>query len=305
MKSILIPAAAFAAALAAAPADAQNLPPAYREQDRRGPVHEHEHGPVRPVDQTVAIRQRVDALSNELDYLQEHLEEHLEEGHADPAMAQLFRQADAAQGEAVHFRRSLRAGTPPQEIADHFRELDRLVHDLMQGMQATDDPALRRSTSRIAYADEQLHALVATGSGRPGGDFIARQAHVLAGEAERLERAARAVIAQQDHHEEGDHRGDRELLDAMHDFTAKVEHFHETAESEDDPAHVAEDFAIVDRSWHRVVELVNRNAHGAYLYRRAQRVGAMHDALSKVIGVKTERRPVRFNVGGIGIQLGR
>jgi hypothetical protein len=31
----------------------------------------------------------------------------------------------------------------------------------------------------------------------------------------------------------------------------------------------------------------------------------MHDALSKVIGVKTERRPVRFNVGGIGIQLGR
>ena len=145
----------------------------------------------------------------------------------------------------------------------------------MRAMQATDDGFLRRSAARLAFADERLHAAVVIGVGRPTGGFIARQAHVLAGEAERLERAARATVARQDHREGGDHRGDRELLDALHDFTAKVEHFHETAETEDDPGHLAEDFALVDRSWQRVVELMNRNPYGAYLSRRASRVGAM------------------------------
>lgn len=303
MKSVLIPAAAFAAALAVAPADAQNVPPAYREQHRH--EHDHDHGHGLPADQASLIRQRVDALSNELDYIQEHLEEHLEEGHVDQASAQLFRQADEALREAVHFRRSIRTGAETREVYDHFRVLDGQVHALMQAVQNSNDAPLRRAASRLAFADEQLHAAVARGAGQTTGEFIARQAHVLAGEAQRLERSARAVIAQQDHHEEGDHRGDRELIDALHDFVDKVEHFHETAENENDPGHLAEDFAIVDQSWHRVVDRINRNPHGAYLYRRAQRVGAMHDDLSRVIGVKTERRPIRFNVGRIGIQLGR
>lgn len=50
---------------------------------------------------------------------------------------------------------------------------------------------------------------------------------------------------------------------------------------------------------------MNRNPRGAYLSQRASRVGAMHDDLSRVVGVKTERRVIRFNVGGIGINVGR
>ncbi|HEX6985686.1 MAG TPA: hypothetical protein VF170_09925 [Planctomycetaceae bacterium] len=269
--------------------------------------HEHDgHGHGQPADRTAVIRQRTDALANELDNVQEHLEEHLQEGHADRAMAQLFRQADAALAEAIHFQESVRRDTPPREIAGHFRELDGQVHGLIKGLRAIDDPALRRLSSRLASADEQLHAVVTIGGGgRPSGDFAARQAHALADEAQRLERAARATIAQQDHDDRGDHRGDRELLDALRDFSGKVEHFHETAENENDSAHLAQDFAAVDQSWHRVVDLMNRNPHGAYLSRRAERVGTMHDSLAEALGVQGERRVIRFNIGGIGVDLQR
>ncbi len=306
MKGFLVSAGAFvAAAFAGVSADAQLvLPPGYRDQHR----HEHEQGrppQVRTADQLPLIRQRTDALANEIDYIQEHIEEHLEEGHADSATYALFSQADEALREAVHFRKSLVSGSNLRDVYEHFRVLDQQVHALLPAIQSSEDPSLRRSASRLAFADEQLHAAVAVGAGQTTAEFIARQSHVLAAEAQRLERAARVTIAQQDHDQEGDHHGDRELIDALHDFSDRVEHFHETAENEDDPGHVAVDFALVDRSWQRVVELMNRSPHGAYISRRAQRVGAMHDDLSKVIGVKAPRRAIRFNLGGIGVQLGR
>lgn len=284
-------------ALLAATAQAQNVPPAYRDQ------HRHDRGPVvtRPAGDSLSmVRLRADALAGEIDYLQEHLEADLEAGGS----AELFAQADDALREAIHFRRSVVNGVDPREVAEHFRTLDAQVHGLMQAVQDSGDPFLERAASRLAFADEQLHAAVSAG-GRPTGEFLARQAHVLAGEAQRLMRSAQAVIAQQDRHADGDHHGDPELLAAIQAFTDRVEHFHETAETEDDPGHLAEDFALVDESWHQVVDLLNRNPHGAYFYRRAQRVGAMHDDLSRVIGVKAPRRAIRFNVGGIGINLGR
>lgn len=307
MKALTVSAAALmAAALVAADGYAQGLPPVYREQDRgiRDQNRSPQNRNPQATSQTQVVRQRTDSLANELDAVLEHLEEDLAEGHGGRATAQLFHQAEAALQEAVHFRQSVRTGTTPQEIREHFRVLDGQVHALMQAMQQSQDAPLRRSVSRLAYADEQLHAAVAMGQPATA-DFVARQAHVLAGEAQRLERAVRSVIAQQDHHEGGDHRGDPELINAVHDFVDKVEHFHETAETENDPGHLAVDFADVDQSWHRVVDLINRNPHGAYLYRRAQRVGAMHDDLSRIIGVRSERRPIRFNVGGVNIQLGR
>jgi hypothetical protein len=306
MKALTVSAATLAAmALVTADGYAQGLPPVYREQDglrdqNRFPQNRNPQA----ASQTQVVRQRTDALANELDAVLEHLEEHLEEGHGDRATGQLFNQAEAALQEAVHFRQSVRNGTSPQEIQEHFRVLDGQVHALMQAMQASQDAPLRRSVSRLAYADEQLHAAV--NMGQPASsEFIARQAHVLAGEAQRLERAVRSVIAQQDHREGGDHHGDPELINAVHAFYDRVEHFHETAETEHDLGHLAQDWAAVDQSWHQVVDLMNRNPHGAYLYRRAQRVGAMHDELSRVIGVRTERRAIRFNVGGVNIQLGR
>jgi hypothetical protein len=313
MKTFLILSAALAVSLAgASTALAQRpilRPPAYEHEHEEGrlrrrdrqPVQIHPHGHA--AEWIPVIRQRAEAIAYEIDYVQEHLEGHLEEGHADRAMAQLFRQADATLAEAIHFHDSLRPGSTTREIADHFRVLDKQVHALMEMMQATNDPVLRRAVSRLAFADEQLYAAVGTPAGQAGPEFIARQAHVLAGEAQRLERSARAIIASQDHREGGDHRADRQLLDALHDFTDKVEHFHETAEHEDDAEHIAEDFQLVDRSWHRVVELMNQNPHGAYLSRRAQRVGSMHDDLSRVIGVRAERRLIRFNIGNIGIDL--
>lgn len=249
------------------------------------------------MDRTAVIRQRVDTLANELDNVQEHLEEYLAEGHGDRTMAQLFRQADAALAEAIQFQRSVRRDTPPQEIAGHFHELDGQIHGLIKELRAIDDQVLRRLSSRLASADEQLHAIVVIGADRPSGDFAARQAHALAEEARRLERAARMTIAQQDRNNSGDHRGDRELLDALRDFGGKVEHFHETAETENDSAHLAQDFTAVDQSWHQVVELMNRNPHGAYLSRRAERVGTMHDSLAEALGVQGERRSIRFNIG--------
>ncbi len=329
MKSVVIPVAALAVGLAGGSwaagqdsfrDDTPRVRPPIHEHEEDGPgrpgerravqgdLHDREHddhGHGRPADRPSVIRQRADALANELDNVQEHLEEHLQEGHADRTMTQLFRQADAALAEAIHFQRSIRPETPPQEVAEHFQVLDRQVDGLIKGLRAIDDRVLRRMSSRLASADEQLHAVISTGGGRPAGDSVARQAHALAEEARRLERAARATIAQQDHNDQGDHRGDRELTDSLRDFAGKVEHFHETAETEHDSAHLAQDFAIVDQSWHRVVDLMNRNPHGAYLSRRAERVGELHDSLAQAIGVQGERKVIRFNVGGIGVNLQR
>lgn len=331
MKTILVPAAALSVGLAcggwaAAQDRFRDDPPVHEhelEHETDAPVrqrgrqveeldphaHEHEHadphGRGQAADRTALIRQRAAAVANELDRIQEQLEEHLQEGHGDQGMRRLFRQADTALAAAVHFRRTLKPGMPPQEVAEHFRELDGQLHGLIEAMESIDDRDLRRAASRLDYADEQLHAAAVTGAGRPGADFVVRQAHVLAGEAQRLERAARATIAEQDHEEEGDHRGDRELLEALRDFAGKVAEFHETVETGRDAGHVAQDFEVVDQSWHRVVDLMNRNPHGAYLSRRAERVGSMHDELSRVVGVKTERRLIHFDVEAADVEVGR
>ncbi len=322
MKTLLIPAAMFAAAvLSGEAAYAQlleqnrnpTLPPTYRhehDEDRsRGSANDRVRVPGGPSnrvsDQTTLIRQRADAVANEVENIQAHLEDHMEEGHADQATYRLFYTADSALQQTIQFRRSIQPAASPEEVYEQFRALDQQIHGLMQAVQASNDPTVTRDLSRLAYADERLHAVVATGAGQTTSGFIARQAHVLATEAQQLERAARVTIAQQDGHAEGGHRGDAELIEAIHVFADRVEHFHETAEHENDRSHLAEDFTRLDQSWQRVVELMNRNPHGAYLSRRAQRVGAMHDDLSRVIGVKAERRSIRFNIGGVGVDLGR
>lgn len=220
-------------------------------------------------------------------------------------MYELYDRAEGVLGQAIQFRRSIQPGMPPRQVYDQFRPFDQQVHGLMQAVQGTDDSFMRRNLSQIAYADERLHAVVATGAGQTTGEFIARQAHVLAGEAQQLERAVRFTMRRQDGDEEGRHHGDAELVDAIHRFTERVEHFHETVEHEDDREHLREDFARLDQSWHQVVELMNQNPHSAYLQRRAQRVGAMHDDLSRVLGVESQRRTIRFNVGPFDINLGR
>lgn len=308
MKTILIPSALFAATFAAA-AEAQvlnqnrNLPPTYR--------HEHEHDapntrrPNRMPDQATQIQQRTDQLANAIENLQEHLEDHIRDGHGGRDLYRLFDQCEAVLLQTVRFRRSVRQNVPPRQIYDQFRALDQQVHGLMQAVQGTNDRVLQRHLAHVTYADERLHAIIATNAGQTTNGFIARQAHVLAAEAQQLERAVRFIIERQDGDDEGRHRGDAELIDAVHRFADRVEHFHETAEHEDDREHLRQDFARLDQSWHQVVELMNRNPHGAYLSRRAQRVGSMHDDLSRVLGVETERRVIRFNVGPFDINLGR
>ncbi len=309
MKTILFPSALFAAVFASAAADAQvrnqnrNLPPTYQ--------HEHEHDdrgtgrPARPVDQTTQIQQRADQLANAVEEIQEHLEHHIHDGHGEQEMYQLFDQCETVLGQTVQFRRAVRQDVPPRQVYDQFRALDQQVHSLMQAVQKSNDRALQRDLSQLAYADERLHAAVATVAGQTTNEFIARQAHVLAAEAQQLERAVRFTMERQDGDEDGRHRGDAELVDAIHRFADRVEHFHETAEHESDRQHLREDFALLDQSWHQVVDLMNRNPHGAYLSRRAQRVGSLHDDLSRVLGVETQRRAIRFNVGPFDINLGR
>ena len=292
-----------ATADAQAPAQRRNLPPTYR--------HEHDHNhqgnlpPGRVAEATTLIQQRADQLANAIENLQEHIEDHLEDGHGSREMYKLFDQAEGTLVQTIQFRRASRAGVPPRQIYDNFRALDQQVHGLMQAVQSANDNAMRRNLSQLAYADERLHAAVAKEAGQTTGEFVARQAHVLAAESQELERAVRLTMARQDGDEDGRHRGDAELVDALHRFTDRVEHFHETAEHEDDMEHLRQDFALVDQSWHQVVDLMNRNPHGAYLSRRAQRVGAMHDDLSRVLGVKAERRPIRFNLGPFDINLSR
>lgn len=245
------------------------------------------------------IHQRSEALANELEAVMERLEDQLgdEHGHdagGGPGGRQLFAQADAAMRAAIGFGRTVQSGGNPQESYVRFKRLDGQVHSLLEGLRPARDPGLRRSAARVAYADEQLHALIAPPAAQNPVEFVVRRSEVLASEARQFERAARTAMAQAGEGPAGGHPGDRELLAAAEAFAGEAEHFHEEIENAGSPKEIAGDFAEAERGWYQVVDQLNRNAHSGYLYRRAQRVDAAHEEICRLVGARGQRPVLRF-----------
>lgn len=236
-------------------------------------------------DDLTTIRQRTERLASALEHLQEDIRIELEGRQA----RELFRQADQALEEALHFQRSLRPGIDRRHIVQDFQALDRQVHELLRNLERVPRRgALARGAARVRFADEQLHFAVFRGDRTDGRirEVIARQAHVLENQSHNLLQAARFVV--------GPGRRGRELMSALQQFVEEAEHFHESVEKGADRKHAARDFAELDRSWHELVRRLNASAYGAYLRRRAEQVNAVHNQLHELLQIDSDRPRVRY-----------
>lgn len=272
-----------------------------RDPSHGPPPGEGEHGRGPDADgaeEGAAVEQRAEALAGELEVAAEHLEDGLipdgnDDRPADPRTVRLFRRTEMALVEAVRFRDLIGTGAAPQKVLSEFESLDDHVQGVLPVLLSSQNPALRRSGSRVAYADEQLRALVATGAARRPSELVPRQARVLSAEAARLERAARFDVAQIDADDVGTRRGDPELVAAIRAFSEATDRFDLTAETERDPGHLAKSFSAVDVGWRRVVELANANRLGVFVLRRAERVGTIHEEIRRALGVPGDRPVIR------------
>lgn len=277
MKSYWIPLLALAIALpVAGQVHADEQPPRARP-DIRAAAQGQRYTPQ----QLQVIRQRANQLASEVEHL---LEDIAIEGRA---TRQLYDQADAVMREVLHFQRSIRPGVSREHIVRDFRAMDQQVHSLLQSLQSSDEISLRRGIARVNYADQQLHFAVFQGdeSRQVRAEVIARQAHALEAEAKQLARTARFVLHG---------RRAQELLTAIEQFAEEAEHFHEGFEGGAPPEHVDRDFAALDESWHKVVRQLNASPASAFLFRRAQRVNAIHNQLHRLLDAESEPTTVRF-----------
>jgi len=220
-----------------------------------------------------AIERWTDHLLSELDHLQEDISF---EREAD--LRRLGAPVDEALTAAVHFQRVLARGAGHAHLLRDFRALDTAVHNLLERLSSYRQSWLRRAASRIQYADQQLHYLLAA-TDAPGQDgyreLVARHAHVLETESRQLEQVARQ--------ERSRRQLDGSLERAVRSFADDAKHFHQSVERGADSEHLRNDFAELDRSWHRVVNQINTSPYGMYLRRHAQRVDAVHNQLHEIL----------------------
>jgi hypothetical protein len=245
------------------------------------------------------IEHWTDRLAYEIDHLQEDL-------HYERVPRNLIRQVDRAARAVAHFQEVLRSTTDAEHLARDFREMDRQVHQLTEELTQSGDSWLVRQSSRIRYADEQLHYLVRGGTisdpGHDAPELLARHAQVLDGQARQLVRLVERS---------GYAGGNGELTRALHQFVDQAEQFHRAVHQGERGRRLANDFQNLDRTWHWIVDQLNRSEHEFSVLRTAQRVNRVHNQLhDMVIGgehrhagpeERTARRPqLEFEIPGIG-----
>lgn len=225
-------------------------------------------------DRSATIERWTDHLVGELEHLQEDID--LEREGDD--LRGLEAHVEEALTTAVHFQRVLDRDAGREHLLRDFRRVDNTVHKLVERLSSYRQSWLRRAASRIEYADQQLHYLLgASNASGPDGfrELVARHAHVLEAESRQLEQVAQR--------ERNRRRLDGSLERAIHSFADEAEHFHESVERGADSEHLRNDFAELDRSWHRVVNQINDSPYGVYLRMNAQRVNAVHNQLHEIV----------------------
>ncbi len=211
----------------------------------------------------------VGQLEDAIDRLQEDL--YFERG---TYPAGLQEKADRASATVAHYHKTVRDGDRRRQMRD-FREMDEEIHKLVELLERSGDPWLRRQASRIRHPDEQLHFALRTGQDtREGVDtaLIARHAHLLEREAKSLQDVGDRVSRQ-----------DQRLRKTIERFVHEAEHFHEVAEKDADLDHLRRDFEDLDDAWHEVVEYINQSRYGLYFRRAAQDVNLVHNQIHTLV----------------------
>lgn len=226
-----------------------------------------------------SLERWVQQLENELEHLQEDL--YFERGNYPPGLRDQVEQASQA---VAHFHHVLRRSDDRRHLLRDFREMDQQIHQLVNSLNGSGDPWLRRQALRISYADEQLHyTLRMTSDDRQSGfrELLARHAHVLENEANNLEALVDRI----------DRRDDR-MRRVIADFADEAEDFHEAVEEGDDQDELWEDFRELDEKWHRSVEYINQSGYGLYLRRTAQDVNRVHNQIHALLTDSAPHRHV-------------
>ena len=240
-------------------------------------------------------------LANDLDHLQEDL--FFERGKYPEGLGA---QVDQVSLAVAHLQRVRLETTDQGHLLRDFQEMDRKVHQLVETLEQSGDPWLRRQASRISYSDEQLHYALQRKIEMPRAnprELLARQAHLLENVARDLQQLDERV-----------NQRDRRLGDAIQEFADRTEHFHEVVEKGADIEHLRGDFQEVDEAWHHVVERLNGSKYGYYLRAAAQNVDRVHNQVHEMVtphGRVTEptaprnppprRRPaIEFEIPGVG-----
>jgi hypothetical protein len=228
-------------------------------------------------------------LVNELNHLEEDID-YEREGD----LRVLEAQVEEALAAAVHFRHVLSRGGDREHLSRDFRRLDHTVHKLLERLSSHRSSWLRRAASRIQYADQQLHYLLAPRDTSGGEDFrelVARHAHVLEVESRQLEQAAQR--------ERNRRRLEGGLERVIRSFADSAEHFHQAVERGADSDHMRNDFAELDRDWQRVVSQINDSPYGVYLRLNAHRVNAVHNQLHEIVMGSGHRDRGRPEAAGV------
>lgn len=219
----------------------------------------------------------VEQLEGAIDHLQEDL--YFERGSYPTGLQE---RADRASAAVAHYHEAMRRGDR-QHVMRDFQEMDEEIHELVELLERSGDPWMRRQASRIRYPDEQLHFALRTGPNhreKVDTALIARHANLL-------EREAKSLL------DVGDrvNRQDQRLHQAIEDFVQEVEHFHQVAEEDGDLDHLRRDFEDLDEAWHEVVQYINQSRYGFYFRRAAQDVNQVHNQIHTLV-TQQSRPPV-------------
>ena len=209
-------------------------------------------------------------LVNDLDHLQDDL--YYERGTYPQG---LMEQVDQVSYAVAHFQQMLGKTNDQKHLQRDFQEMDEAIHKLVRSLDGAGDSWLRRQASRIRYSDEQLHYSLQRkleDPRAPSRELLARQAHLLENEAHVFEELAERV-----------NRQDRRLREAIDEFVADAEHFHEVVEKGADSKHVHKDFDKLDESWHGVVQRLNSSSYIYYLRNAAQNVNRVHNQIHEMV----------------------
>lgn len=225
--------------------------------------------PSRSFDASLSADRWVEQLEDSIDRLQEDL--YYNRG---TYPAGLQEKVDYASVAVAQYRETMHGGGR-RRLMRQFQEMDEKVHELVEMLERSGDPWLRRQASRISYPDEQLHyALRISPDNREDVDtaLLARHAHLLVREATSLQDVGDRV-----------NRQDQRLSKAIGNFVQAAEHFHEVAENDADLGHLRRDFEDLDSAWHEVVEYINQSRYGFYFRRAAQNVNNVHNQIHILI----------------------
>lgn len=216
-----------------------------------------------------SVERWVEQLENAIDYLQEDL--YFERG---TYPAGLQEKADRASAAVAEYRETGRDGGRRHQMRN-FKNMDEEIHELVELLERSGDPWLRRQASRIRHPDEQLHFVLRTRQGnREEVDtaLIARHAQLLEHEAKSLQDVGDRVGRQ-----------DQRLREAIERFVQEAGHFREVAEKDADLHHLRRDFDRMDDTWKEVVEYINQSPYGLYFRRAARDVNVVHNQIHTLV----------------------